>query len=159
MHKQPGRVTASTSAVSVVVFTAWGVVERIQSGRHGEECIRCPRTLNGFAWKIERVFAAYIITIVRRLGKRADRRGAGTWTYLFYRAVDWMGATIDFWLSVTRAAVAVRCSSGAPCRLPRISVPRVINLERQPFLSEGSGGTKAGVEVGAADAADEPVPA
>jgi transposase, IS6 family len=56
---------------------------------------------------------------------------AGAWTYL-YRAVDSMGATIDFWLSAKRDAAAARCFFQRALQAPAHPRPRVINVDGHP---------------------------
>lgn len=58
-------------------------------------------------------------------------RVAGTWTYL-YRAVDSTGATIDFWLSAERNAVAAKRLFQRALQNPGHPRPRVINVDGNP---------------------------
>jgi transposase-like protein len=56
---------------------------------------------------------------------------AGTWTYL-YRAVDSVGATIDFWLSAKRDAAAARHFFRRALQTRTRPRPRVINVDGNP---------------------------
>ena len=58
-------------------------------------------------------------------------RVAGAWTYL-YRAVDSMGATLDFWLSATRDAAAAKHFFQRALQVPTHPRPRVINVDGNP---------------------------
>src|SRR5262245_41855558 len=58
-------------------------------------------------------------------------RVAGKWTYL-YRAVDKVGATIDFLLSPTRDAQAAKRFFQKALHSPGHPRPRVINVDRNP---------------------------
>ena len=56
---------------------------------------------------------------------------AGAWTYL-YRAVDSTGATIDFWLSAQRDAVAAKRLFQRALRSAGHPRPRLINVDGNP---------------------------
>ena len=84
--------------------TIWRWVQRY-APELNKRCRRELKPTNG-SWRVDETYICQ----------------GGTWRYL-YRAVDSTGATIDFWFSAERDAVAAKRSSRKPCRLPVMSSP------------------------------------
>jgi transposase, IS6 family len=93
--------------------TIWRWVQRY-APELNKRCRRELKPTNG-SWRVDET---YVLV-------------AGAWTYL-YRAVDSMGATIDFWLSATRDAAAARCFFQRALQAPAHPRPRVINVDGNP---------------------------
>ena len=63
------------------------------------------------------------------IGAFSRLRIKGRWFYL-YRAVDWAGATIDFFLSAFRSAEAAQALFAKALADPSHPQPRVINTDK-----------------------------
>ena len=59
----------------------------------------------------------------------------GKWTYLYYRAVDKEGNTLDFLLRAKRDVKAASRFFKKVLKAKRTQTPRVINVDKNPALS------------------------
>ena len=115
--------------LSVDHVTIWRWVQRYAPELH-RGCRRELRNTNR-SWRVDETYC----------------RVAGKWTYL-YRAVDSTGATVDFFLSAKRDAVAAKHFLQKALRSPGHPRPRVINVDRNPSYPKAMSELKQSGELG-----------